>query len=126
MGLAAAGKRRLFTAHATSRLMQCSKRLAYSMGLGASAILGSRIVKVEPRPGSLSIGECRAHHLAEAFTDREAQAGATVLARRGGRSLGKLLEQLAHLLRGHADASIGDRKRDPGRGRAPVLGEWRW
>jgi hypothetical protein len=28
-----------------------------------------------------------AHHLAEAFTDREAQAGATVFARRGGRSL---------------------------------------
>ena len=54
-----------------------------------------------------------AHHLAEAFTDREAQAGATVFARRGGRSLGKLLEKLAHLLRRHADAGVGDRKRDP-------------
>jgi hypothetical protein len=35
-------------------IMQCSKRRAYSVGLGASTILGSRIVKVEPRPGSLS------------------------------------------------------------------------
>src|SRR5437899_2334435 len=54
-----------------------------------------------------------AHHLAEAFTDREPQAGATVLARRGGRSLGEFLEQLTHLLRRHADASVGHRDRDP-------------
>jgi hypothetical protein len=40
-------------------------------------------------------------------------ARATVLARRGRGRLGKLLEQLAHLLRRHADAGVGDRKRDP-------------
>ena len=55
-----------------------------------------------------------AHHLAEAFTDRESKARATVFARRGGGSLGKLLEQLAHLLRRHADAGVGHRERDPG------------
>src|SRR3984893_9280335 len=54
-----------------------------------------------------------AHHLAEAFTDRESKARATVFARRGGGSLGKLLEQLAHLLRRHADAGVGHRDRDP-------------
>jgi Protein of unknown function (DUF3768) len=47
-----------------------------------------------------------AHHLAEAFTDRESKARATVFARRGGGSLGKLLEQLAHLLRRHADGAF--------------------
>jgi len=33
---------------------KCSEQNSYWMVLGASAILGSRIVKVEPRPGSLS------------------------------------------------------------------------
>ena len=39
---------------AKSGLMHRSKQRAYSMGLEASTVLGSRIVKVEPRPGALS------------------------------------------------------------------------
>ena len=54
-----------------------------------------------------------AHHLAEAPTDHEAKPRAAVLARRLRGRLGKLLEQLAHLLRRHADAGVGDRERDP-------------
>ena len=54
-----------------------------------------------------------AHHLTEAAADREAKASATVFARRSRGSLRKLLEQLAHLLRRHADAGVGNRERDP-------------
>jgi hypothetical protein len=36
------------------------------------------------------------HHLAETPTNSEAKAGASVFARRGGGSLGELLEQLAY------------------------------
>jgi hypothetical protein len=54
-----------------------------------------------------------AHHLTEAFADRQTKARASVFARRGGGSLGKLLEQLAHLLRRHSDAGVGNRDRDP-------------
>jgi hypothetical protein len=43
------------------------------------------------------------HHLTETPTDGEAKARATVLA----------VEQLAHLIRCHADASVGHRDRDP-------------
>jgi hypothetical protein len=39
---------------AITRLMQCSKQRPYSLGLEASTVLGRRIVKVEPFPGSLS------------------------------------------------------------------------
>src|SRR6516164_10864640 len=54
-----------------------------------------------------------AHHLAEPAADGEAEAGATVLTRGGRGCLGKLLEQLTHLLRRHADAGVGERERDP-------------
>jgi hypothetical protein len=54
-----------------------------------------------------------AHHLTEAPADGEAKARAPVFARRGRGSLGKFLEQLAHLLRRHADAGVGDRHDDP-------------
>src|ERR1700730_4417812 len=54
-----------------------------------------------------------AHHLAEPPADDEPKTRAAVLARRGRGRLGKLLEQLAHLLRRHADASIGYCHRDP-------------
>ena len=37
-----------------SGLLQCSKQHPYSAALAASTVLGRRIVKVEPRPGSLS------------------------------------------------------------------------
>jgi hypothetical protein len=40
---------------AITGLMHCSKQHAYSMALeAASTILGKRMIKVEPRPGSLS------------------------------------------------------------------------
>jgi hypothetical protein len=53
------------------------------------------------------------HHLAEPFADRQPKTRPAVLARRGGGSLRKLLEQLVHLLRRHADAGIGNRDRYP-------------
>jgi hypothetical protein len=59
-----------------------------------------------------------AHHLTEPTADSEAEACATVFARRGGGSLGKLLEQPTHLFRRHADTGVGHRERDPV---APVL-----
>jgi hypothetical protein len=58
-------------------------------------------------------GNVTAHHLTEAPADREAKARAAIFACRGGGSLGKLLEQLAHLLRRHADAGVGYRECDP-------------
>ena len=40
--------------------MQCSKRRAYSMGLGASTILGGRVVKVDPLcPAAMMSGVAR-------------------------------------------------------------------
>jgi hypothetical protein len=54
-----------------------------------------------------------AHHLTEAFTDREAKPGAAVFACRSGRRLGELLEQLVHLLWGHANAGVRHCQRDP-------------
>src|SRR5438874_9711799 len=58
-------------------------------------------------------GNVAPHHLAEAFADREPKARAAVFAGGGGISLGEFLEQLAHLLGGHADARIGYRDGDP-------------
>jgi hypothetical protein len=45
---------RLWPASCHERLMQCSKEHPYWMALEACTILGSRIVKVEPLPGSLA------------------------------------------------------------------------
>src|ERR1700730_4592169 len=47
--------------------VHCSKQRAYWVAFPTSTIRGTRIVKVEPRPGSLSTVEAAAHHLAEAF-----------------------------------------------------------
>src|SRR5262249_1266027 len=71
---------------------------------GASTILGSRIVKLDPWPGSLSTvmsppimrQKCRL------MADRARYRRICSRLRRG--SLGKLLKQLAHLLGRHADA----------------------
>src|SRR5262245_45288206 len=46
-------------------------------------------------------------------TDGKSKARAAVLAYRGRGGLGELLEQLAHLLWRHAEASVGDREGDP-------------
>src|ERR1700730_17316395 len=53
------------------------------------------------------------HHLTEASAYGEAEAGAAIFARRGGIGLGKILEQLTHLFRRHADAGILYRERNP-------------
>jgi len=52
-------------------------------------------------------------HLAEAAADGEAEAGAAVFAGCGGIGLNKVLEQLAHLFRTHADSGIGHGDADP-------------
>jgi hypothetical protein len=39
---------------AMNRLTPCSKQCLYPVTLASSTVLGSRIVKVDPRPGSLS------------------------------------------------------------------------
>src|SRR5262249_61539880 len=54
-----------------------------------------------------------AHHAAESAAYGEAEPGAPILAGRCGGRLGKLLEQLSHLVRRHADPGIGHRNRDP-------------
>ena len=66
-----------------------------------------------PAAGLACHGDVAAHHLTEAPADGEAKASTAVFARRGGGSLGKLLEQLANLLWCHADAGVGHRDRDP-------------
>jgi hypothetical protein len=81
--------------------MQCSKRQLYPTTLsafgaatsfGGPTILGSRIVKVDPRPG-LALGRnVGAHHLTEAFADREAKTRATVFPRCCCISLRELLK----------------------------------
>src|SRR4029077_1057365 len=47
-----------------------------------------------------------AHHLTKAAADDETKPSAPISAGRRGRCLGKLLEQLAHLLRRHPDAGV--------------------
>ena len=47
-----------------------------------------------------------AHHLAEPACDRQAEAGAAVMARGRRVGLGELLEQPGHLLRRHANAGV--------------------
>ena len=51
--------------------------------------------------------------MAEAPADGEPKAGATVFAGRRGVRLREFLEQLAHLLRRHANAGVGDPDGDP-------------
>src|SRR5262249_2347370 len=54
-----------------------------------------------------------AHHARELARDGKAEPGAAVAPRGGAVGLGEFLEQLALLLRRHADAGIGHRKLDP-------------
>ena len=64
-------------------------------------------------PGLAGDGDVAAHHLAKPPADYETKAGATVFTGCRGRGLGKLLEQLGHLLCRHANAGIRHRQRDP-------------
>src|SRR6516164_6278805 len=54
-----------------------------------------------------------AHHARELAGDGEPEPSAAETLRGRGISLAELLEQLRLLLRGHADAAVGDRKLDP-------------
>ena len=67
---------------------------------------GSRMVNVLPRPCFALDGDVAAHHPAEPAAERQAEAGAAVLARGGGVGLGESLEELCELLGGHADAGV--------------------
>ena len=100
--------------------------LAGTASLGRSTILGSRIVKVEPRPGSLStVMSPPIIWQKRLLIARPRPVPPYLLAVVGG-SLGKLLEQLAHLLRRHADAGVGNRQRDPVAAVLLSLVERRW
>src|SRR3974390_1258450 len=50
-----------------------------------------------------------AHHLTEAFADREPKPGAAVFARRRCVGLRELLKQLTYLFRRHSNARVGNR-----------------
>jgi hypothetical protein len=52
------------------------------------------------------------HHACELAGDGKAEPGAAETLRRRPIGLAELLEQLGLLLRGHADAGIGDRELD--------------
>ena len=93
------------------RRRRCRPRRGVASAVGSAAGLatfaGSRMVKVEPSPGSLSTVMSPPIMLAEVLADGQAQPGAAVLAGGRGVGLGEGLEQLAELLRGHADAGVG-------------------
>jgi hypothetical protein len=78
----------------------------FTASLDMATTLGRRMVKVDPRLGSLSTRDVAGHYLTEAPADHQAESRATVLARGSRGGLGELLEQLAHLLGRHADAGV--------------------
>ena len=77
-------------------------------------------LRAHPEPGREDEGAAHAglalqpdlpaHQLHEPERDRQAEAGASVLAGGGHVRLGEGLEELADLLRGHADAGVPDRE----------------
>src|SRR5262245_29111780 len=58
-------------------------------------------------------GHVATHHARELAGDGKAQPGAAKVLSGRSVSLAELLEQLCLLLRGHADAGVGDRELDP-------------
>src|ERR1700730_6007671 len=109
------------TKSAITGLMQCRKPdhrsacagLAGNSSLGIVTILGRRIVNVEPSPGLLTTVMSPPIIWQNPRLITSPEPGASVFAGRRGRRLGKLLEQLAHLLRRHPDAGVRHRQRDP-------------
>ncbi len=65
-----------------------------------------------PLPGDAGQADLTAEQLRQLAADREAEAGAAVLARRAGVGLLERLEDDALLLRRDADAGIADRELD--------------
>ena len=95
--------------HALALRARAARRRSRARRLGGSSAIGATIVKknVEPLPGpSLSTHMRAAHQLGEALADRQAEAGAAVLARRRRVGLRERLEQPAHALGGEADAGV--------------------
>jgi hypothetical protein len=96
-----------------------SGRLECIGRLGDRPFLGNFHNSRQPdREGRATTGfaldrDVAAHHLAKASADHEAKASSAVFASRGCIGLGEFLEQFAHLLRRHADASVADRDGDP-------------
>ena len=64
------------------------------------------MVKVEPTPGFALDANVAAHHLAELFRERQAQAGAAIAARGGIIGLRESAKQFSDLLGRHADAGV--------------------
>src|ERR1700738_4017775 len=58
--------------------VHCSKQRTYWVAFPTSTIRGTRIVNVEPRPGSLSTRDVAPHHAAKMPADGKAEAGAAV------------------------------------------------
>ena len=99
----------------------------------AATRAGRSSAKVVPRPGVLATLMVPPIISGEPLADGQPQPRAAVLAGGAGVRLGERLEQLAHLLRGHADAGVGDGHGHPvaarvavppgGQGDGPGVGE---
>jgi hypothetical protein len=90
--------------------MQCSKFgsfFAPELALGAP---GRRIVKYRALAGLTHYRHVAAHYERELTGDGKSEVSGAILLSRRSLCLGELLEQLAELLRGPADAGIGNRK----------------
>jgi hypothetical protein len=72
--------------------LQFSKHCRYAKALGASTILGSRIVKLDPRPGSLSTVISPPIIWQNRLLIASPRPVPHVFAGRGGRCLGELLK----------------------------------
>ena len=91
-----------------------SARVADSPGAVSAAFRRGIVIRnVEPSPGDARHGHVAAQHPGEAPRDREAQAGAAVLAGRRGVGLGERLEKLGDLFLRHADARVRHGDLDP-------------
>ena len=69
---------------------------------------GSRSVKVDPLPSSLSSVDRAAEHLRQTPADRQAEAGAAVAARRGAVELPEVLEDFGPDLRRRCPTPVSD------------------
>src|ERR1700720_2040278 len=101
------------TKSAIRRPEQVQQTASLLDGLGSFHVSRQPDRKGGPAPRLALDHDVAAHHLTEAFADREAEAGSAVFTGRRRRSLRKFLEQLPHLFRRHPDAGIGNRDRNP-------------
>src|SRR5262249_60228515 len=95
--------------------------LARCRGVVSSASQGCANRKRPSLPPLARDANIPAHQLAETLADREAQAAATVPARRRCVALNEFPEQVLLLLLAHADPGVGDLKCHQGLRRAVVV-----